>query len=195
MEKSRRIIQLVTLVGLAVFGALLVLGIQQSKFSSATNSQRTSELPKFASNVPSPPPSDSQSPKVIGLLDVPAAEVLALPITRGIDNKTLGTGMAGAYPWSGPGQNGVFALAAHRVGAGGPFRHLDQVSIGDRISVTANGKKYLYRVISNITVPPNDTSVLDGPKDDSRIVLITCTPLDTFAERIVVTGQLVRSRP
>ncbi len=188
----RRVLELIILIALAIFGYLIVSGIQAGKTSPSTNSERTSELPNFTNSAPTSSPSESELPKVIGSLNVPAAEVLALPITRGIDDQTLNTGMAGAYPWSGPGQTGVFALAGHRVGAGGPFRHLDQVQLGDRISVSSKGKKFSYRVISNITVRPSDTYVLDGPKDDSRIVLITCTPLDTFTERIVVTGQLIR---
>ena len=192
MQKYRRLLEVVILVALAIFGFLLVSGISASKNSPASNSQRATQLPNFSENAPSPSPAAANSPKVIGLLNVPAAEVLALPIARGIDDKTLDTGVAGAYPWSGPGKDGVFALAAHRVGAGGPFRQLDKVQLGDRITVSAGGKKFGYRVISNITVRPTDTFVLDGPKDDSRIVLITCTPLDTFAERIVVTGQLIR---
>lgn len=188
----RRIFELIILLGIAVFSGLIFIGINAGKGLSANNSQAVGSLPNFPSTSAKPNPLKSGNPPILGELTIPAAEVLALPITRGIDKATLNTGMAGAYPWSGPGQSGVFALAAHRVGAGGPFRHLDQINLGDRITVNVKGKSYVYRVISNITVAPTDTYVLDGPADDSRIVLITCTPMDTFAQRIVVTGQLIR---
>mgnify|MGYP006285641991 CR=1 FL=1 len=109
----RRVLELIVLIALAIFGYLIVSGIQASKTSPSTNSERTTELPSFTNSAPSASPSETKLPKVIGMLNVPAADVLALPITRGIDGKTLNTGMAGAYPWSGPGESGVFALAAH----------------------------------------------------------------------------------
>ncbi|MBU6347359.1 MAG: class E sortase [Actinomycetales bacterium] len=188
----RRILELIILLGVAIFAGLILIGINAGKGLSANNSQAIGSLPNFPSASATPNQMDSSKPAILGELTIPAAEVLALPITRGIDKATLNTGMAGAYPWSGPGQSGVFALAAHRVGAGGPFRNLDRISLGDRITVKVKGKSYVYRVISNITVAPTDTYVLDGPDDDSRIVLITCTPLETFDQRIVVTGQLIR---
>ena len=179
-----------------VFGlswlVLIVFDILGNQTSPARNAAQVTQLPEFES---SPAPSNSTSAnngsEIIGTITIPSAQVLALPITRGVDKATLNTGIAGAYPWSGPGLNGVFALAAHRVGAGGPFRNLDQVNIGDRLIVEANGKTFTYRVTSNIIVEPEATSVLNGPKDDSRIVLITCTPLNTFKQRIVVTAQLI----
>ena len=189
---NRRLIEVVVILASLLFGYLLISGIQKSSNSSLVNDKQVSALPTFPAQQIAPTSSESPIGKVIGLLTIPAAEVLTLPIARGVDEVTLNTGVAGAYSWSGPGENGVFALAAHRVGAGGPFRHLDRVEIGDRIVVESGSKKFNYRIISNITVDPTDTSVLNGPKDDSRIVLITCTPLDTFAKRIVVTGQLIR---
>ncbi len=175
-----------------VWTALIIFGISESQTSPMHNSTHASQLPEFVSSpTPAPSHSPSAAPETIGTLTIPSAQVLALPITRGVDKETLNTGMAGAYPWSGPGLSGVFALAAHRVGAGGPFRYLDQVNVGDRLSVDANGKTFTYRVISNTIVAPTDTDVLNGPKDESRIVLITCTPISTFELRIVVTAKLV----
>jgi len=171
---------------------LIIFGITASQTSPMHNSTHASQLPEFGSS-PTPVPTYSSNAvlKTIGTLTIPSAQVLALPITRGVDKATLNSGMAGAYPWSGPGQSGVFALAAHRIGAGGPFRHLDQVNVGDRLSVEANGKTFTYRVISTEIVAPTDTEVLNGPKDESRIVLITCTPISTFELRIVVSAALV----
>ena len=174
-----------------VWTVLIALGISGSQTSPAHNSAKIEQLPNF---VAEPKPSETATPwarKPIGFLSAPSAQILDLPITRGIDIATLNTGMAGAYPWSGPGQPGVFAIAAHRIGAGGPFRYLDQINIGDRLYVEADGKRFTYRVFSDSIVEPTDTWVLNGPKDDSRIVLITCTPLNNFKQRIVVTARLI----
>lgn len=188
MSRNRRIAGALTIVFAVTWTLLLAMGLARSDQSPMNNSVHVATLPTFPSASSSP---KTASHKVIGQLTVASADIQALPITRGLDDSTLNTGMAGAYPWSGPGQSGVFALAAHRVGAGGPFRHLDQVHVGDRITVSTTKQAFEYRVTSNLTVDASNTSVLNGPKDESRIVLITCTPLDTFAQRIVVTGMLI----
>lgn len=189
---KRKVIGTLTVAFGLFWSVLIMFGISGSQTSPMRNATHVTQLPEFESApVPSKSNSPNSGPEVIGTLTIPSAQVLALPITRGVDKATLNTGMAGAYPWSGPGRTGVFALAAHRVGAGGPFRYLDQVHTGDRLSVEANGKTFTYRVTSNMIVEPEATSVLNGPKDESRIVLITCTPLNTFKQRIVVTAQLI----
>jgi sortase A len=171
---------------------LIIFGISATNTSPTHNSSHVKFLPDFgASPAASITKSPALSKTIIGTLALPSAQIFALPITRGVDKSTLDTGMAGAYPWSGPGQHGVFGIAAHRIGAGGPFRYLDQVNVGDRLTVETTSKKFTYRVISTKIVSPTDTSVLNGPKDDSRIVLITCTPLKTFELRIVVTAELI----
>lgn len=172
--------------------AFVAFGISSSQISPSQNATQVAQLPYFDSTAaPTPSKAPASQPDTIGTLTVPSAQVLALPITRGVDKATLNTGMAGAYSWSGPGQSGVFALAAHRIGSGAPFKYLDQVHVGDRLSVTSKNKTFTYRVISNVIVEPTDTSVLNGPRDESRIVLITCTPISTFAKRIVVTAVLI----
>jgi len=189
---KRKVIGALTITFGLSWTVLIMFGISGSQNSPMRNAAQVTQLPEFESSpTPSKSPSANSGPEIVGTITIPSAQVIALPITRGVDKATLSTGMAGAYPWSGPGLAGVFALAAHRVGAGGPFRYLDQVSVGDRLSVEANAKTFTYRVISNIIVEPEDTSVLNGPKDESRIVLITCTPLNTFKQRIVVTAQLI----
>jgi LPXTG-site transpeptidase (sortase) family protein len=132
-----------------------------------------------------------QNLPVIGLLNADSAGIRNLAITPGTDDAVLDTGMAGAYPWSGPGKSGVFSVSAHRVGAGGPFLNLDKMKLGDPITLTDNnGVEYTYRVISVDVVAPDDISVLKGPKSESRLVLITCTPIETYADRLVVTAEL-----
>jgi LPXTG-site transpeptidase (sortase) family protein len=188
LKSSRRLPRALTLDFTLAFALVLAVALTRSNESVTVSGVHVSALPTFATTTSSASPG-ARVP--IGELTIASAGIYSLPITRGIDQATLNTGMAGSYPWSGPGKSGVFALAAHRVGAGGPFRHLDQVHVGDRIAISVGKQEYLYRVTSNVIVDPSDTSVLNGPKDESRIVLITCTPLDTFAQRIVVTGILI----
>jgi sortase A len=139
-------------------------------------------------------PTKTADLKIIGTLSVPTARISGLGITRGVDQATLDTGLAGAYEWSGPGETGVFAMAAHRIGAGAPFGSLNKTQVGDYITVTADTHNYVYQVTRVQEVSPNDVSVLNGSADKSEIVLITCTPIPEFTKRLVVTAKLVQAK-
>jgi len=132
-----------------------------------------------------------QGLSIIATVSAESAGITNLPVTTGTSDEILDTGLAGAYPWSGPGKPGVFSVSAHRVGAGGPFLNLDKMKVDDSITVTdENGAEFTYRVASIEVVEPDDISVLKGPKGESRLVLITCTPIETYADRLVVTAVL-----
>ena len=195
MERKTKVTSAFAIISVGLCCALIGYWISHSHNAPnelATASTQVTALPSFNASIPSPS-ATTNNRLVIGTLDVPSANIHALPIAPGTDEATLNTGMAGAYTWSSPGEPGVFSMAGHRVGAGGPFRHLNLVHVGDRITVLSSGTLFTYRVISNDIVSPSDTSVLNGPANESRVVLITCTPLDTFAKRIVVTGKLISS--
>ena len=131
---------------------------------------------------------------VIGWLTVPALKMTKHRITYGVDKPNLDTGVVAAFRFAKPGDYGVFALAAHRLGGGGPFRNLDKVEVGDKIIVDTTKHSYTYEVISTQLVLPTNTSVLDGPTYQQRVVLITCTPIMVWNQRIVVTGILTDSK-
>ena len=132
--------------------------------------------------------------KVIGWLTVPSINIKGLKITYGVDKPNLNTGVAGAYTFAKPGDYGVFAIAAHRLGGGGPFRHLDKVKVGDKVIVYTTKNTYTYQVITTQLVLPTNTSILDGPTYQQRVVLITCTPMMVWSHRIIVTAVLIDSQ-
>jgi LPXTG-site transpeptidase (sortase) family protein len=186
-----------------VFSIATFLVVQSSTNADSKNPVSTPISTKSSSASPSPVDNQPFSgtdlnlsenlgnAPLIARLTVKSAGIENLPITIGTDDEILDTGVAGAYPWSGPGEPGVFSVTAHRVGAGGPFLNLDRVSIGDKLSVESQGGEFFsYRVISTEIVEPSDTQVLRGPANESRLVLITCTPIETYADRLVVTAVL-----
>ncbi len=186
-----RKLSLVGFVSILVISAGIVV---TSRFSASKISPIESSIliPSASPNVESSKSPANPEQPIIGKLSIASAGIFDLPIVIGTDAKTLDTGMAGAYDWSGPGENGVFAVTAHRVGAGGPFLNLDKIAIGESIYViSAKGQNFEYQVTSVKVVKPSATEVLKGPQDESRIVLITCTPVSTYADRLVVTGELV----
>lgn len=70
------------------------------------------------------------------------------------------------------------------------FYNLDDVKLGDRFTITWNGKNYTYETSDIKIVNPEDVWVMN-PSDTPQITLITCTPLFSTAQRLVVVGKLV----
>jgi len=88
------------------------------------------------------------------------------------------TGHSSYYPWD-PGRfKDVFAL-------------LHEVKIGDDIVVYHIQKKFIYKIDSIKTVRPKDVDVLSQPKGQNRLTLMTCTPIGTNINRLIVSGHLL----
>ena len=69
-----------------VWTALIIFGISGSQTSPMHNSTHARQLPEFESSPTlSRPTSTNREPEIIGTITIPSAQVLALPITRGID--------------------------------------------------------------------------------------------------------------
>jgi LPXTG-site transpeptidase (sortase) family protein len=69
------------------------------------------------------------------------------------------------------------------------FALLPEIEVGEEIEIWQDQKKFTYRVNDKREVSPNATDVLDNT-DDSRLTLMTCTPLGTALRRLIVTAQL-----
>jgi sortase A len=93
-----------------------------------------------------------------------------------------------------PGERGTVAIAGHRTTYSAPFRHLDKLHRGDRITLTMAYGRFSYSVEGSRVVSPSHTSVLRHVRHD-RLVLTTCTPLFSAAKRIVVTAALRKATP
>lgn len=68
---------------------------------------------------------------------------------------------------------------------------LDKISTGDQIIVNWEGLEYNYRVIGTKIVEPTAIEVLN-PTPTSQLTLITCTPLFTTKQRLIVIAELVQ---
>jgi sortase A len=84
-----------------------------------------------------------------------------------------------------PGEAGTAAIAGHRTTYGAPFRHIDRLRRGDRLTVTMPYGTFRYAVEGTRIVDPGDLSVL-RTVGHSRLVLSACHPLFSAARRIVV---------
>jgi sortase A len=124
-----------------------------------------------------------------------------MPIIRGVDDDALAAGV-GWFPRSArPGRIGNFALAAHRVTHGEPFRDFPELRRGDDVYVETRTHVYTYQLDDNGTdheVPFTQSWILDpvpGHPDaeptQALITLTTCSELFHTEERSYVFGHLV----
>jgi len=86
------------------------------------------------------------------------------------------------------------AIAGHRFKYLPPsnltFYLLDKLTEGDKFMIIWSGKLYNYQVIEKKIVPPEEVSVLDAT-EKSVITLITCDPVFTQKNRLIVVGELI----
>jgi len=114
-------------------------------------------------------------------------------IFEGLDSKTMNKGFW-HFPTSDlPGQKGNSVIIGHRYAKLPPnkdtFFNLDKVKVGDKIEVVQLDQTHTYIVTDTKIVEKNDISILQN-YSDYRITLITCSPLWSSDQRLVVIGKL-----
>ena len=90
-------------------------------------------------------------------------------------------GHSSNYPWVKSEYNDVFAL-------------LDTLQNGDDVVIFYGQKKYTYRITDRSIVKPGDMQVLDSRDPHKKeLALMTCWPVWTTLERIILFGQLIEN--
>lgn len=118
-----------------------------------------------------------------------------MPVFAGESEKTLSKG-AWIFPrTSTPDKGGNTVIFGHRFKYLPPVSntmfHLDKIADDDEFTLEWNDVTYRYRVAEIKIVEPNDLSVL-APTKKRTLTLITCTPLFSTAQRLVVIAELIR---
>lgn len=75
------------------------------------------------------------------------------------------------------------------------FAQLDKLTIGDSIYANYKGIRYTYVVTGTKVVAPTDVSALVYPTTKPILTLLTCTPLGTALNRLLVTAEQVSPDP
>lgn len=75
------------------------------------------------------------------------------------------------------------------------FSQLDKLQNGDTIYVNYNSTRYTYSVIKEQVVKPTNVQALYGYTDKPYLTLITCTPLGTSLNRLLVTAEQISPDP
>jgi LPXTG-site transpeptidase (sortase) family protein len=76
-------------------------------------------------------------------------------------------------------------------GLSSAFALLDKLVVGDKIYIFNRGEMYVYKVRDKFTVKPTDVSVLNQPSDKREMTLMTCTPIGTAINRLIVKLDLI----
>lgn len=75
------------------------------------------------------------------------------------------------------------------------FAQLDKLSVGDTIYANYNSVRYTYTVTKKEVVKPDDVSKLVYPTSVPVLTLLTCTPLGTAINRLLITAEQVSPDP
>lgn len=126
--------------------------------------------------------------KPIGTIEAPAAG-FDYVIIQGTDTSSLQKG-PGHYPGTAlPGQGRTIGIAGHRTTYGAPFRKINQLETGDRITVEMPYATFVYVVEKSRIVEPTAVEIVRNVGRE-RLVLTACHPLYSAAQRYAVFGRL-----
>ncbi|MDD4151462.1 MAG: sortase [Candidatus Gracilibacteria bacterium] len=142
-------------------------------------------IPKIAKNVP--------------LLNVQNKQVTNVKELEDVFMEELTNGVV-RYPGSGvPGENGNMFVFGHssnfpwiKGDYNDVFALLDHVVFNDEIIVYYGQKKYIYKVREKKVIKPGEVSVLKRDNGKSEITLMTCYPVGTSINRLIIVGELVK---
>jgi sortase A len=125
----------------------------------------------------------------LGSITIPK---LGLDVTF-YDGVLLTTLNNGPGHWPGtamPGQVGNVVIAGHRVTHSRPFRHLDDLVVGDPVIFTlADGSSFTYEVVGSEIVTPDSTWIVNQTRAYTA-TLFACHPPGSAQERFVVHLKL-----
>jgi sortase A len=128
--------------------------------------------------------------KAVMILRIPKIDVNYV-VVEGTDTESLKKGPGHydgtAYPWEDRGRVGI---AGHRTTYGAPFWSLDELREGDRIVLATEYGTFDYRVTRTLITTPGNGSVLE-PTNRPTLVLTTCNPRFSAAQRLIVFAQRV----
>lgn len=126
----------------------------------------------------------------VGRIKIPALDVDEV-IVAGTTVPALKKGPGIWRDGSVPGAPGNATISGHRTTYGGPFRHIDDLKVGDQIIVSMTGHPdAVFEVRGTLIVEPSRIEVTESTPG-VRLTLTTCDPVGSDAARLVVQAELV----
>ena len=137
---------------------------------------------------------ESKPGDALGRIEAPGMDGLNMVFVQGTDASSLELG-PGHYPETAmPGQGKTVAIAGHRTTYLAPFRHIDSMNPGDKITLKMPYGTFIYSVQKSEIVDPSDVGIIHNTGYE-RLVLSACHPLYSAAKRIVVTARQTYAEP
>lgn len=91
-----------------------------------------------------------------------------------------------------PGEEGRAIISGHRTTYGAPFYNIDRLKTGDTIVTETKWGEFTYEVTDKEIVPPDSTDIANpAAATFAEIVLTTCNPRFSAAERLIVYARMV----
>ncbi len=126
-------------------------------------------------------------------IDSPAIIIPSIGVNEKINDETLDLGVL-HEPSSYRPTEGDVLLFGHRTLQGSPFLRLNEVSQGDKLLLEWPGiGEVTYTVINQTIVPATyDLQAIEG---GNYIYLITCDPIGSTENRLIIQGELSETNP
>ena len=122
-------------------------------------------------------------------LYIPVAGVNGIMV-EGVETDQLALGPGHMPGTALPGQPGNAVISGHRTTHGAPFRNIDKLAPGDRISVETLIGLHMYEVVQVLIVAP-DALWVTNQVDGAWLTLTTCNPPGSARERLIVFAKLI----
>jgi sortase A len=168
--------------------------------TATASAPSTTRAKATTTTVPLPMPDDAPSDPYA---DVPVEQIGTISIPKiglmhalyeGVWLTVLDHG-PGHWPGSAaPGQRGNTVVGGHRVTHTHPFLDLDLLAPGDYVVFSMPNGEFTYAVTGTSIVTPDEIQIV-YPTPKPTMTLFACHPKHSAAQRIVVKGKLVSSRP
>jgi LPXTG-site transpeptidase (sortase) family protein len=145
---------------------------------------------------PEPVPAFGTAPRVLpgdayAVILIPSID-LDMVVVQGTDYESLKKGpghyIDTADPWDGGGRVGI---AGHRTTYLHPFFDLNDVQVGDTLSLITRYGRYDYAVNANFVLPEETAGRVLEQTPDPTLVLTTCNPKYASSQRLIVTAALL----
>jgi sortase A len=187
-------------VGIAIIGSALYMRYEGNrkqkqmidefeKTISQLNQEKPVDNSSNAEYSPDLAPPSLDVKGAIGIMKIPVID-LKVAIGDGVDMSTLKYAVGHFKETPYPGEKGNCAIAGHRSYTYSQyFNRLDEVKIGDKITITTTKGEFTYVVYKTYVVEPSEVSVLNNTKD-AELTLITCTPVRIATHRLIIKAKL-----
>ena len=121
-------------------------------------------------------------------IDVPVIKISKIGVEEKINNISLSQGVLQDNKSFTP-THGDVILSGHRTLQGSPFLRLNELNNGDILTLEWLGiGEVNYTVINKTIVSP--TSHINAQSNGTHIYLITCDPIGSTANRLIIEGEL-----